>query len=115
MLAPADNKKIEVLVSWIVRECRQGVSDGLLSSGPRYLDPASIRSEVAAFNNSFTVGQPNLWAALMKLVCDCLIFMFVLGRCVLVSLRACVCVCACARTCACVCACACVRAHLCHS
>ena len=78
-LNPAGNKMIEVLVGWIVRACRQGTSDGLLSSGPRFLDPSAIRGKVSAFNNSFILGQPNLWAALMKLVCDCLIFMFVLG------------------------------------
>ena len=78
-LEPADNKMTEVLVSWVVRECLDGSKEGLLGCGPRFLDPTAIRGEISAFNNTFSVGQPNLWAALMKFVCDLLIVLFVLG------------------------------------
>ena len=79
VLTPADNKMVEALVSWILRECLQGMERNVLSAGFKSTAVAKIRSEVSAFNNLFAVGQPNLWAALMKLVCDCLILMFVIG------------------------------------
>lgn len=79
VLKPADNKMIEAMVSWILRDCLQAVEKNILTAGFKAMIVAKIRSEVSAFNNLFAVGQPNLWAALMKLVCDCLILMFVLG------------------------------------
>ena len=78
-LEPTDNKMTEALVSWVVRECYDGREMGLLGCGPRFLDPTAIRSEISAFNNGFSVGQPNLWAALMKFVCDLLVVLFVIG------------------------------------
>jgi hypothetical protein len=38
-----------------------------------------IRGAIMSLHDQFEVGQPNLWAALMKLVCDLLIMMFVVG------------------------------------
>ena len=79
VLVPADNKMHEVVVSWVVRLIVAGNENGLLCLGQRAFDPCDIRGKLGSFNDHFAVGQPNMWAALMKLVCDLLVLMFIAG------------------------------------
>ena len=80
LLLPADNKKHEVVISWIVVTIQAGMREGLLKDSEKVLEDAcSIRGKLGSFNHHFALGEPNLWTALMKLVCDLLIMMFVIG------------------------------------
>lgn len=78
-LAPAKNKQHEVIVSWIMAELYRGQTDHLINSGIKIQDVTMLRSKVATLRDLFSIGQPNLWAALMRLVCDLLVMMFVAG------------------------------------
>ena len=66
-------------MSWISREMFFGVKNDLLTSKLKCTLATSIRSSVGTFQAMFLQNQPNLWAALMKIVCDLLILFFVVG------------------------------------
>ena len=76
---PDMNNKRELLVVWIAREMYYGVKHGLLQHKIKCTLATSIRGSIGGFQACFGIGQPNLWVALMKFVCDLLILMFVLG------------------------------------
>ena len=78
-LEPADTKMHEVVISWLLRTIVAGNKSGLLLLGPRAIDAFDIRTHVASLNEHVFIGQPTLWAGLMKLVCDILILMFTVG------------------------------------
>lgn len=79
MLEPADNKMHEVVNSWILKEMFEGVNNGLLYSQLICNISVRIRGAIGTLKDAFASNQPNLWAALMKFVCDVLVFMFVFG------------------------------------
>ena len=82
LIAPSEGTKHELLVSWISKEIFDGVKDGLLSHElcPAIMLPTHLRGAMGALTGNLLTNQPNLWAALMRLVCDILVIMFVFGN-----------------------------------
>ena len=70
----------EVVITWISDEMYSGVQQGLLCETLRSTLPAEIRGWMGAVSASALVNQPVLWSALMLLVCDLLVLLFVLGN-----------------------------------
>jgi len=73
------NGQRETINSWIAREMYEGVHSGLLYDKVQFELARDIRVRICTFQGQFYQNQPNLWAALMKFVCDLLIMMFVAG------------------------------------
>jgi len=79
-LRPSGGQMNEQLVSWVVRTAQEGFNANILPiESFRARDLSVIRGSLATLEAQFYVGQPNLWTALMKLVCDLLVGMFIFG------------------------------------
>jgi hypothetical protein len=74
-----EGEYIKLLWTWLVKDLYAGVASGLLLTKQKYSGMASLRGHMQTWSGQFGISQPNLWAALMKFVCDLLILMFVLG------------------------------------
>ena len=79
-LTPMDNTKHELLVSWVAKEMFEGIEKGLLASALKVERTNDIRGNLGGISGNLITNQPNLWAALMTLVCDLLIAMLVIGN-----------------------------------
>jgi len=75
-----ESSKQEVLVSWVAKEMFEGIDSGLLVPSLRVEKTNDVRGGLGTLSANLIVNQPNLWAALMTLVCDLLIVMFVIGN-----------------------------------
>jgi hypothetical protein len=73
------NGQRETINGWIAREMYEGVKSNLLCHKVKCTLATNIRGNIGGFQGQFYQNQPNLWAALMKFVCDLLIMMFVAG------------------------------------
>jgi hypothetical protein len=80
ILPAAQNTMHDVAISWISEEMFAGVQKGVLAENLRCSMPTELRGWVGTLQGQLLINQPNLWAALMRLVCDLLIVMFVLGN-----------------------------------
>eukprot|EP00930_Biecheleria_cincta_P039858 TRINITY_DN27358_c0_g1_i1.p1 TRINITY_DN27358_c0_g1~~TRINITY_DN27358_c0_g1_i1.p1 ORF type:complete len:878 (+),score=132.75 TRINITY_DN27358_c0_g1_i1:97-2730(+) len=81
-LKPADNKMRDAVVGWLSREIQLGLHHGLLHSScaTTCLDQlAGLRGKMAAFHDTFTLNQPNMYASMMTAVVDMLVLLFVIS------------------------------------
>eukprot|EP00277_Geminigera_cryophila_P024202 CAMPEP_0179462078 /NCGR_PEP_ID=MMETSP0799-20121207/44575_1 /TAXON_ID=46947 /ORGANISM="Geminigera cryophila, Strain CCMP2564" /LENGTH=923 /DNA_ID=CAMNT_0021264863 /DNA_START=81 /DNA_END=2854 /DNA_ORIENTATION=- len=71
----------EIVNSWVAMEMFDGSrKDGLLHRRLTCDMATKIRSNIGAFHGHFSLGQPNLWSGLMRLVCDLLVALLVFGN-----------------------------------
>jgi len=79
-IEPAQNTMHELVCSWVSTEMFDGCEKGLLSKSLIVVMPTNIRGCIGGIKGNLLTNQPNLWAALMRLVSDLLILMFVIGN-----------------------------------
>merc|ERR1712014_507081 len=81
-LIPAQNKMRDTVLAWLSQEIQRALRTGLIhtSCAVTCLDQlARLRGKMAAFHDTFTLNQPNMFASLMTVVVDMLVLLFVIG------------------------------------
>jgi len=74
--------RMDTLVSWICRDLQAGMRDGTLdrvSKGVLFQHLSHLRMWAADLAAITSTAQPNLWTALMSILLDALILLFVVG------------------------------------